>query len=427
MGSMSSALGSAASGAGAGSFISPGLGTAIGAGLGFVGGLLGNSAQSKANQQNIALQRETNELNAKLARENYQLQRDLLERNLQYASPKEQRRMLEEAGYNAYDFVNGTGSKPVAATPTPQLPSMGSAQVQPVNSFASHLQQFGNQFADIYRTLEEGKKMKSERVGTDIDNQTRLQINLQTLRNMGLDEVAKKLENDYNTETLEGRVAAVDLDNLLKKATADLTRDQQIEVAIRNKFAPYRNFWEVQNLVRTAKLLVEQGKTEITKQELNRAGVKKADAEAMLAIVRQYYEPQVAQSQIQANLSQASKNYSDAANTREVTSILHESGHKEAANKVAMLEQDIQNGKATYKQIVETTNEIQELAKYYKGQNQMRAYQMLLDYANLKYKLLIETMPDLPFAPTKIGAGGVERMSVPKPPTNPASIGLPFN
>lgn len=364
-------LGSTAGGAAAGTGISPGLGTIIGAGIGLVGGIAGNFAQNKANEQNIALQRETNELNAKLARENYQLQRDMLERNLLYASPMEQRRMLELAGYNAYDFVNGTGSKPVAATPTPQLPSIQSAQVQPVNSFASQLSQFGNQFADVYKTLQEGKNLQSDTIAKDIDNKTRLELNLQTLRNMGLDEEAKLLENEFNQRSLDGRLQAVDLDNLLKEATKELTQQQQLEIAIRNKFAPYRNFWEVQNLVHTGKLLLEQGKTEITKQELNRSGIRKNDADALLATVRSVYEPNVAKSQINANNASAAYSSAQAANMRTVTDMLKKYGDYENQMKIYGMAMDIYEGTATIADLNKHIDYLENQMHYYENKGQV--------------------------------------------------------
>ena len=75
-----SLLGNVGAGASAGTAISPGLGTVIGAGLGLVGSGISALSTNKANERNIALQRETNELNAKLARENYDLQRELLQK-----------------------------------------------------------------------------------------------------------------------------------------------------------------------------------------------------------------------------------------------------------------------------------------------------------------------------------------------------------
>ena len=291
-----SALGSAAQGAGAGSFISPGLGTAIGAGLGFVGGLLGHSAQRSANKQNIALQRETNELNAKLARENYQLQRELLERNLQFASPKEQRRMLEDAGFNAYDFVSSSGSKPVAATPTPQLPTMQSATVAP-EDYGIGVSRVGSELASYYATLAAARKDSADANKQEIDNQFETAIKTQELNQLGLYNEALQLDWSWKLQTQEDRVLQEHLKNEFSQAQTktELARaaHEEIDNVTRKSF----NEKQLKQLDSAINLLIEQGITEQSKQALNKAGVSEVVAKVARMAVQNAVDRMVGSAQ----------------------------------------------------------------------------------------------------------------------------------
>jgi len=84
----------------------------IGAGASLLGGILGNNAEKKVNNQNIAFQRENNALQQKLVREQNA-----------YNDPLALRKRAEKAGFNPLLFVGpGVGQQMgVASTSAPQI------------------------------------------------------------------------------------------------------------------------------------------------------------------------------------------------------------------------------------------------------------------------------------------------------------------
>lgn len=301
-------LSNVGNGAAVGSAISPGLGTVIGAGVGLVGSGLSALSSDKANKRNVALQRETNQLNAELARENYQLQRDLLERNLQYASPQNQREMLEAAGYNPYDFVDGTGSKPVAATPSPQLPTMVSAQVAPVD-YGLGLTRAGSEIAQYYNLYANAKKTNAEAIKQEIDNEYESAIKATELTGIGLDNVGKDIVNKYNSSSLDDRVINNQLQNDLLRSQNRQEIAKAAQLEIDNLTRDKKNIAEIDEIRESVNLLIEKGITEQSMQELNRAGVSKANAEiARIAV----------QNAVDLLVGRAQANYYNKAATKEV-------------------------------------------------------------------------------------------------------------
>ena len=78
--------------------------------------------------------------------------------------------MLEEAGYNPYDFVQGVGSKPVASTPTPQLPTMQSATVAP-EDYGIGVSKVGSELAYLLcYYAASSKRVLLRPTGQEIDN-----------------------------------------------------------------------------------------------------------------------------------------------------------------------------------------------------------------------------------------------------------------
>lgn len=113
-------------------------GAIIGAGIGAFGdiasGILGIKSQKSANKTNLAIARETNQANERINERNAVLQEYLLKEQQRYNSFVNQRKMLEEAGYNPADLVaNGASSAQsgLASAPTP-IPQQ-SAQVSPID------------------------------------------------------------------------------------------------------------------------------------------------------------------------------------------------------------------------------------------------------------------------------------------------------
>lgn len=290
-------LGNVGAGASAGTAISPGLGTVIGAGLGLVGSGISAFSTNKANERNIALQRETNELNAKLARENYDLQRELLQKNLDFASPLNQRQMLEEAGYNPYDFVQGVGSKPVASTPTPQLPTMQSATVAP-EDYGIGISKVGSELANYYATMQQARKASAEATGQQIDNDYKALLNEQDLISKGLYNQSMQLDWSWKLQTQEDRVLQEHLKNEFTSAQTKTELAKAAHEEIDNITRKSFNEKQLKQLDSSINLLIEQGVTEQSKQALNKAGVSEVVAKVARMAVQNAVDRMVGSAQV---------------------------------------------------------------------------------------------------------------------------------
>lgn len=128
-------LGSAASGAAAGTAISPGLGTVIGAGIGglasIVGGIFGNKSVSNTNKTNLQIAREQNAFNLEQWNRERDFTVDMWSRQNAYNDPSAQKSRLLAAGINPYLANIDAGAAQSAATPAGS-PAAG-ATMQPKN------------------------------------------------------------------------------------------------------------------------------------------------------------------------------------------------------------------------------------------------------------------------------------------------------
>lgn len=128
-------------------FIEPSLGTylaspglllgLIGAGLGaatnVASSLMNAHAVSESNAANLKAVRETNQQNKELFREQLGFNEEMWNRANAYNSPSEQRRRLEDAGFNPYMALQAVQGAQASAATAPAANPMQAAQVQPVS------------------------------------------------------------------------------------------------------------------------------------------------------------------------------------------------------------------------------------------------------------------------------------------------------
>lgn len=96
-----------------------GAGALAGGVSGFISGLMQHAIQQDTNRFNLKIARETNASNYKIAQEANALTHQMMLEQMKYSSPSEQRRMLQEAGYNPALYGDSKampGGSPTATT-----------------------------------------------------------------------------------------------------------------------------------------------------------------------------------------------------------------------------------------------------------------------------------------------------------------------
>lgn len=264
-----------------------------------IGSILGYAGQQSANKTNLKMQRETNALNKQMADEANALKLQMFERELGYNSPAEQRKMLEAAGYNPSVLYGGSNAG-VSAPNIPNIePSQAqSAQVSPYLGFSQDLAVFGQNLA----ALAEARKTESEKKKVDMENAVFEERMKYEFERLGLANKWQELQNRFADETFEKRAEAI-------INAADLDLEKKNELHMRNVLYELYGQREyeakINQLEEQAKLWKEQGKTEITQQDLNRALGRKAKSDAALSAVQAWYTKFIAPSVKQLNESQA--------------------------------------------------------------------------------------------------------------------------
>lgn len=236
---MSNFLQSAGTGAAAGSKISPGLGTIIGAGVGglssLLSGYLGFKSQEKTNRLNLQIARETNEQ-----------QKELFERQLQYNSFVNQREMLEKAGYSPYSLF-GTSSVLAGSTPQLQVPTMHAPTMfaEGVGNAMGNLAQIANVLSDASLKREQAKKESIENAIW----QTKL---YNDLVGQGLHNQWQQIQNYIAENSKEDQALTPAMQNELLHAQWNLTTQQYnlaiIEAGLRQEFGRRMSEAEIEKM-----------------------------------------------------------------------------------------------------------------------------------------------------------------------------------
>lgn len=192
----------------------------IQAGASLIGGLLGNSAQDRANSANLQIAQEYNQMQRDIAAQNNKLQYQMFQESNYYNSPANQRKMLEAAGYNPYSlYTNPSGGASYAQSlPSLQQPQMTMPQVQPNFQFSNALQNAMGNVANVVKTLSEADKAASEKKLVDLNVQAFGQRLANEFALAGYEQEAAQLRNGLARDTYDQNVYRVTLENLLGDA-----------------------------------------------------------------------------------------------------------------------------------------------------------------------------------------------------------------
>lgn len=258
--------------------IAPAVGAALalgGASLAsnLLGGLFGNRSTSKTNATNLQIARENNQTAIDIANRNNELSYQMFLRQLEYASPVEQRRMLEEAGYNPNLYALGASAN-AASAPSLQQPQLNTPTMQAPLSLAQSLTQFGQSVGSLYSMAADADLKKAQSTNQKIKNDFEVGQQVASLRSIGADAEAKDLENTYNHYTMSDRILNAKMTNEVMDADKRVKLATALHQEIQNKYADELNKKDLAQLDKAIDLLIAQGNTEQTKQALNQMGIK---------------------------------------------------------------------------------------------------------------------------------------------------------
>lgn len=226
---------------------------AIGAAGSVLGSIIGGSsnaaAQRRANATNLQIARETNAQNYRIFQEQQQFNENQFNRWLDYSTPAAQRQRYEDAGINPYMAVgqlqNGTPSS--SLTSANSAPMQG-AQVQPVQGLGDALQnsieRAAGVFSSVVSTMSDAALKGSQKVGQDIDNQTRGRQNEANIQKTnaetgktGAETRRTEQENSFFDSTLEQRKELMNISVDTAKKQKELLDQQVFQVQLQNAMA----------------------------------------------------------------------------------------------------------------------------------------------------------------------------------------------
>lgn len=281
-----------------------------------LGGIFGDSSTKKTNATNLQIARENNQTSIDIANANNKLSYEMFLRQLEYTSPSEQRRMLEDAGYNPASYLQGSQAS-AASAPSLQQPSLMTPSMQVPTNLAQNISNLGMSLGQMYKDISEASLLNEQKRTQTIDNETRHQQNVANLIGQGLYNQAMQADWSWKVETMEDRVLqerfkalALDAEKRLSVARA---AHEEIDNVTRKQF----NAKQLKQLDEAINLLVEEQNTEVSKQKLNEAGISEKVAQvARLAVMNAIDKYNAETNRIVGN-SQASSNYANAELAKE--------------------------------------------------------------------------------------------------------------
>lgn len=276
---------------------------AISGGSNLISGLFGLAAQKKANQTNLAIARETNAANERINQANIAYQWKALQEQQRYGSYANQMAMAREAGINPYSVLGNPAAGGVSGTPVSH--AMQAAQVSPENAMATAIGRSSQDAATMVAAIAQARKADAETQGIKTDNLYKAAQQEADLNLKGLQGAAQKLANEFAEQNNPLLLRAQEINNqYLTNQTRLLQLEEDIKTFYKDTIQPQ----ELNQILEAVKLAQEQQRTEISKQELNRASGKaqltSAAANMLQARISQY----LAESQKELNESQASLN-----------------------------------------------------------------------------------------------------------------------
>lgn len=208
---------------------------AIAGGASLVNGIMDLFGQSSANEQNVAMQRETNALNYQMFQESQEFAKAQQQLVMEYNDPSAQAQRLRAAGVNpASVFGNGSVSEVSAMNP-PSATPMVAPQVRPLDySMIGNSLQFANDaFFKNQLVANEAKK-----AGADASiSETNALFERQAFANKLAIVANDKSKSDYERETARLTLGVLNATTaaLIKQENvkADLLDEQVNEIQVR--------------------------------------------------------------------------------------------------------------------------------------------------------------------------------------------------
>lgn len=226
---------------------------AIGAAGSVLGSIIGGSsnaaAQRRANATNLQIARETNAQNYRIFQEQQQFNENQFNRWLDYSTPAAQRQRYEDAGINPYMAVgqlqNGTPSS--ALTSASSAPMQGT-QVQPAlglgDALQNSIERAAGVFSSVVSTMSDAALKGSQKVGQDIDNQTRGRQNEANIQKTnaetgktGAETRRTEQENSFFDSSLVQRKELMNISVDTAKKQKELLDQQVFQVQLQNAMA----------------------------------------------------------------------------------------------------------------------------------------------------------------------------------------------
>ncbi len=192
----------------------PTIGASIISGAGsLIGNLFGASSQNSTNKMNYRIFKEGNAFNReeRIAAQNWQ--KEMLDYQNSYNTPLEQRKRMEEAGYNPY-LSNVSPNLSAGASSSPQASASGAPTMQPYRPDMSGFQQIASMlFTDPLQKAQIGKTNAEK---DNIEQQT----------------IGQVIENAFQHGTFNDRKKAIQLqNNLLEKQAEKVHAETDLTVA----------------------------------------------------------------------------------------------------------------------------------------------------------------------------------------------------
>lgn len=260
-----------------------------------LGGLIGSSGQSSANEANLQATRETNAQNYKIFQEQLGYNTQMWNAQNEYNTPKHQRQMYENAGVNPYfalgNITSGQAQQIIAPSSNPMQASHFENAANPLGS---GIAQAGQQFVD--------SMLKKEQIsGLNIDNQMKaidLKYHVQD-KILDLQQKRKNIESS-DLSNREKRKQLSLLDYQIESAQIELKylddylhqrNEGQKEMTRKTKYEADEAYWKSSAAESYARqypkllegqvnLLVEQANEARSASVANRASARASEASA---------------------------------------------------------------------------------------------------------------------------------------------------
>lgn len=218
----------------------PLIGAALVGGLGgsFLSGLFGAGASSEANEANLQAVRETNAQNYKIFQEQLGFNERMWNQTNEYNSPKNQRKLYEQAGINPYLALTNMASGEAGMQTAPTAPQMQAPHVEPVN----YMQGLGDAVgsaSDFYLKSQQAENVGLQNREKLIDLKFRAQEKYFDLLNKRQDLLSKQVKTEFDKKQIDS------LDQMISKQKTELKyyddmlsskSEQERELARKNKY-----------------------------------------------------------------------------------------------------------------------------------------------------------------------------------------------